>query len=226
MALGVLVLGIVTTVTGVATFVGGYHVYRVSSEAMTPTLSPGDAFIGSRAQAGDLRRGDVVTVDAAEWDMHGGLIIKRVVAVGGDRLKCGGSGLVLNDAPLNEPYAHPVGCARPFDVTVPAGRLFLLGDHRNDSIDSQYFASKNQGTLPASAVHSRLAWASHAGFRSPDGTTLTLVLIITLIGLALTAVGVPALAITLIVSIRRRRAEQWAPGSFAQEVEPADVLER
>ncbi len=93
-------------------------------------------------------------------------LIKRVVAVGGDRVKCcDASGkIMVNGSPVREPYVHPGNppSELPFDVRVPRGRLFVLGDHRSDSADSRFhLAETGHGTVPEDLVIGRamvIAW--------------------------------------------------------------------
>lgn len=93
-------------------------------------------------------------------------LIKRVVAVGGDRVACcdRGGRVTVNGRPLDEPYVHPGNppSELAFDVRVPAGRLFVLGDHRSDSADSRYHLDDpGQGTVPEGLVVGRamvIAW--------------------------------------------------------------------
>ncbi|WP_078901908.1 signal peptidase I [Actinacidiphila yeochonensis] len=70
-------------------------------------------------------------------------LIKRVIGVGGDTVSCKGTGPVMvNGKALNEPYVYPgnTPCSadRPFTVHVPKGRIWVMGDHRQDSLDSRY----------------------------------------------------------------------------------------
>ncbi|GLF99001.1 signal peptidase I [Streptomyces yaizuensis] len=93
-------------------------------------------------------------------------LIKRVIAVGGDTVTCcGEDGRVsVNGVPLDEPYLKPGNAPSTvgFEVTVPAGRLFVMGDHRSNSADSRFhLAEDDQGTVPEQQVVGRavvIAW--------------------------------------------------------------------
>lgn len=94
-------------------------------------------------------------------------LIKRVIAVGGDKVECSGTGPVkVNGKELKEPYVFPgaTPCGdRPFGpVTVPEGRIWVMGDHRNDSLDSRYHQKlPGGGTIDEDQVVGRafsIAW--------------------------------------------------------------------
>ncbi|MEV7928806.1 MULTISPECIES: signal peptidase I [unclassified Kitasatospora] len=94
-------------------------------------------------------------------------LIKRVIAVGGDTVECQGTGPVkVNGVALNEPYVYqgntPCG-DHPFDpVKVPNGRIWVMGDHRADSLDSRFHMDQpGGGTVPVGNVIGRafvVAW--------------------------------------------------------------------
>ncbi|HEY0118489.1 MAG TPA: signal peptidase I [Cellulomonas sp.] len=106
-----------------------------------------------------LRRGlnDVLTfvglrpVDAGEH------LVKRVIGTPGDHVVCSSpSGAVtVNGVPLDEPYLAPSSdpCGVVFDVTVPPGSLWVMGDNRDQSRDSRYHQSDpGRGSISTTTV--------------------------------------------------------------------------
>jgi signal peptidase I len=94
-------------------------------------------------------------------------LIKRVIAVGGDTISCKGTGPVyVNGKPLNEPYlfpgSTPCGDKNIPTFKVPADSIYVMGDHRQDSLDSRYHADEpGGGSVPDSKVIGRaivVAW--------------------------------------------------------------------
>jgi signal peptidase I len=85
--------------------------------------------------------------------------VKRVIAVGGQTVQCcdDDGRVTVDDRPLDEPYVYvsdPEYQSTPFGpVTVPAGRLWLMGDHRDQSSDSRvHITDPDQGTVSTDDV--------------------------------------------------------------------------
>ncbi len=90
--------------------------------------------------------------------------IKRVIGVAGDRVVCCDpqGRIQVNGHPLDEPYVYPGNRMAPeeFDITVPEGRLWVMGDHREASGDSlanynNHGQNIEEATVPIDAVIGR-----------------------------------------------------------------------
>ncbi|MEU0122512.1 signal peptidase I [Streptomyces albidoflavus] len=139
--------------------------FQIPSRSMEPELRVGDRILVNKLAyrfGGEPRRGDVVVFDGTEY-FGDGDFVKRVVGTGGDRVVCcdARGRLAVNGTVVDEPYLYPGDGASsvPFDVVVPTGRLFLLGDHRSDSSDSRdRLGSPGGGMLPVEQVLGRAEW--------------------------------------------------------------------
>ena len=88
-------------------------------------------------------------------------LVKRVVGVAGDHIICctKGGNLTINDVEVTEPYifAGNKPSEMKFDVTVPEGKIWVMGDHRGASADSRYHQEDiNKGFVPLSRVTGRV----------------------------------------------------------------------
>src|SRR5688572_17945396 len=122
--------------------------FAVEGESMLNTLQDGDRVLVNRLsyRLHDPRRGDVVVLkrfdspNTPERDL-----IKRVVALEGERVRMASCVVYINDQPLTEPYLDPAiqaedGCGGDYaEQTVPEDTVFVLGDHRGKSSDSRVF---------------------------------------------------------------------------------------
>jgi len=126
----------------------------VSSGSMQPTLLPGDWTLVNRVAYGLTppflqtplilwavpKPGDVVLFRSG----GGGTFVKRVVALPGDMVEMREKRLYVNGRLQDEPYAvHQDSELKPVrddlrPVTVPPGKLFVLGDNRDRSSDSRF----------------------------------------------------------------------------------------
>lgn len=87
--------------------------------------------------------------------------IKRVIGVGGDRVVCcdADGRITVNGVPLDEePYLYRKNppSKQPFDVIVPEGKLWVMGDHRSASADSRaHMGEPGGGFVPVESVIGR-----------------------------------------------------------------------
>jgi signal peptidase I len=87
-------------------------------------------------------------------------LIKRVIGVGGDRVVCCNASdqIEVNGTPVTESYIYPGDkpSDSEFDVTVPKGFIWVMGDHRGASADSRFHTQDpNKGMVPLDKVTGR-----------------------------------------------------------------------
>ncbi|MEH3075446.1 MAG: signal peptidase I [Quadrisphaera sp.] len=120
-----------------------------------------DASSGA-AQRGPVARAAAVVLTRLRVlpDPAQGHLVKRVVGLPGDRLVCCDAagrtsvdGVALDEGPYLRPGTTTTQV--PFDVTVPAGELWVMGDNRGDSRDSRYHQDVDGGFVAQDAVVGR-----------------------------------------------------------------------
>ncbi|MEU5285602.1 signal peptidase I [Streptomyces sp. CA-278952] len=178
-------LGLFLAVGGIGYFFTHYQGATVMSEAMEPTYHQGDRLVIERIDADEVRRGDVVLVDVPDR-YKGGPVLQRVIGMTGDHVVSDGHRITVNGKPVDEPYlmrgeVNPA--TGPYDVRVPDGRLFLLGDHRWNSNDSRFFLDEQSGSVADSGVLGRVS----RSFAVPaaSGTLGVLGILLALVGTGL-----------------------------------------
>jgi signal peptidase I len=145
----------VASAAGLAVLAFGHWVIRpsyVPSGSMAPTIAIGDRVLVDRVgfQLTGVERGDIVVFDHDEDGRHDEFV-KRVIALGGDRVECRSGRLYRNGGELDEPYLSRQGVTQCDSLTVPDGGVFVLGDDRDVSRDSRAF-----GAVPARDVVGRV----------------------------------------------------------------------
>lgn len=168
---------------GLVMFLGGfawgavlYRPYTVPTSSMAPTIAAGDRVLAQRVDGDEIRRGDVVVFTDKSW-VTNAEVVKRVVAVGGDTVSCCTNGkLTVNGKQIEEPYLPEGSLAEITNfptVKVPTGRLFLLGDERQGSLDSTaHLTDAAKGTVARTAVQARVdavVWPMNGMLKRPTG---------------------------------------------------------
>ncbi|GAA2990167.1 hypothetical protein GCM10017559_07700 [Streptosporangium longisporum] len=114
-----------------------FQSFHIPSESMESTLLVGDRVVVNKLH-GASERGDIVVFSG--WNDQD--TIKRVIAVGGDTVKCCDAKrrITVNGVPLDESsylYSEDFPSGDEFEKVVPKGRLWVMGDHRTASADSR-----------------------------------------------------------------------------------------
>ena len=128
--------------------------FTVRSSSMAPTLHTGDQILAERLtpRFGHLERGDLVVFRAPATRA---LLVKRVVALAGDRVGLADGRLVVNGHRRPEAYVDLASVDGVYfgPEVVPAGSVFVMGDDRADSVDSRDF-----GPVALDRVLGRVLW--------------------------------------------------------------------
>ncbi len=130
------IAGVLTVTAAVAVLIATrlLILIQVNGVSMAPTLEKGEIIF--LRQTKEVEKGDVIG-----FYYGGRVLLKRVIAGGGDYIEIDNEGNVyVNDKKLEEPYlmGQSLGkCELDFPYQVPEGMLFVLGDNRAVSMDSR-----------------------------------------------------------------------------------------
>jgi signal peptidase I len=130
---------VITLALAVIIFVGAratIQTYEVFQTSMLPNFHAGQRVVVLKAVYwwGEPKRGDVIILKAPNGEEKNW--IKRVIGLPGDRVKIVQGQTYVNDKALVEPYVINPFSYSMAEITVPAGKVFFLGDNRNVSNDS------------------------------------------------------------------------------------------
>ena len=128
--------------------------FYIPSLSMSPTLDVQDRVLVNKLSYDmhGIHRGDVVVFKSPRSDTEIKDLIKRVVGLPGETIETRDGRVLINDAPLDEPYLQPDTAPGPpvNRQLIPAGHVFVMGDNRANSKDSRVI-----GPIPESLVIGR-----------------------------------------------------------------------
>ena len=168
-------IAVVVVVLALSAFIKTHIVqtFAIPSGSMENTLQTEDHVSVRMYHPHDVHRGDVVVfTDPGGWldteepsgingivrdgliltgllpENSGHHLIKRVIGVSGDRITSDGAGaLTVNGVPLQETYIKDGAAPSlvPFDIIVPEGCIWVMGDNRSNSSDSRFHQDDPHG---------------------------------------------------------------------------------
>ena len=141
--------------------------FYISGPSMETTMFSDNRVLVNKLayQIGEIDRGDVVVFDRATMngtDVEHDDLIKRVIALGGEKIEIKGCVVYINGEELSEPYlpkrdtelADPSSRCGAVDMelqTIEDGSVFLMGDNRPQSFDSRMFGAINEDLVVGQA---------------------------------------------------------------------------
>lgn len=142
--------------------------YRVPTGSMLPTIQLGDHILTNKmaydfklpftewslTKTAEPRRGDVLVFMYPKDEAIN--FVKRVIGLPGETLKIENNKLYINDEELGEEYlptaARTAIYQQQFEVTIPEDMYFVMGDNRENSLDSRYWGLVPRKNVKGKAI--------------------------------------------------------------------------
>lgn len=126
--------------------------YEIPSGSMEQTIEVGDRIFSEKISYafGEPQAGDIITFEDPENPNR--VLIKRVIATGGQTVELHDGQVYVDGVALDEPYtsgkpSYDLNSGIAYPCTVPQGYVWVMGDNRTNSADSRAF-----GAIPLSSV--------------------------------------------------------------------------
>ena len=128
----------------------------VNGDSMEPTLHNGELVLYTRLNK-EYKKGDVVSVRIPSGEYY----VKRIIALEGDTVRISDGSVYVNDRLLDEPYIvgetwEQAGAVR-YPLTLQKGKIFVMGDNREISMDSRSFGVIGRGQIKG-RLHFHAGW--------------------------------------------------------------------
>lgn len=145
----------------------GFAAFLVPSSSMAPTIPEGGRVMVDRwyYRHAMPRRGEIIVAISPSYP--GIFIAKRVIAVSGETIEVRGDTVLINGQPIEEPYAMfqgpvPYALQQIGPVTLPNGKLFVMGDNRHVSLDSRIpkFGLVDVAAVRGKVIYGMPSWKS------------------------------------------------------------------
>lgn len=122
------------------------HIYSIPSRSMAPTLEPGDQIVVTRYLRSAPERGHVIVFRSTSGTDE--LMVKRVIALPGDLVDSRLGRVRVGGHTLPEAYVLRAAASGAIDPQViPADSYYVLGDNRDDSLDSRVWGVVPHGNV-------------------------------------------------------------------------------
>ncbi len=151
------ILLVIVVAVGLATLFTRFIMqpYEIPSGSMEQTIEVGDRIFSEKLSYtfGEPKQGDIITFeDPADPER---VLIKRVIATGGQTVDLRDGVVYVNGVALDEPYtqgkpSNDLNSGIEYPYTVPDGYVWVMGDNRTNSADSRAF-----GSIPLESITGR-----------------------------------------------------------------------
>jgi len=141
-----------------------FQPFKIPSESMVHTLLVGDHLLVNKMVYlfWPVERGDIIVFMYPEDRTKD--YVKRAIGLPGDVISMKGTTVFINGKPLVEPYAiyipdrHMLGEGGFDPITVPEGKLFMMGDNRDNSADSRVWGFVEMSDIRGKAFLVHWSW--------------------------------------------------------------------